>query len=361
MIRQTLGLNELTDASSPNPKLLTTVANLAASGTNNALSDINYSDRYLAQALSESIIIRVQDIIKSGGEEAFADSLGKGTVQMLKISPDITKYTYGVDVVDKPTAEEKSKLDELVKVALQQGQVDISDIVRLNNIKNIKQGEMFLAYKVRKNMEKKQQEAQQQQQMNGQIQQQSAQVAEQAKQQTLQMEYQMKSELEKVKAEMEARLIELRGQFDLERERIAASGRVESSYVQAVERQDSNVRDNKAKLIKEDKQDGVPQIDIKANLESRVAPETTGGKELNPNIQPFDFSEPSMPEQNPMAKEEPQPEMGGQMPQEGMMPEQGPQEEEMEGPQEQNPQEEMQEGNPQQEQDAQIMQMLGQQ
>ena len=361
MIRQTLGLNELTDASSPNPKLLTTVANLAASGTNNALSDINYSDRYLAQALSESIIIRVQDIIKSGGEEAFADSLGKGTVQMLKISPDITKYTYGVDVVDKPTAEEKAKLDELVKVALQQGQVDISDIVRLNNIKNIKQGEMFLAYKVRKNMEKKQQEAQQQQQMNGQIQQQSAQVAEQAKQQTLQMEYQMKSELEKVKAEMEARLIELRGQFDLERERIAASGRVESSYVQAVERQDSNVRDNKAKLIKEDKQDGVPQIDIKANLESRVAPETTGGKELTPNIQPFDFSEPSMPEQNPMAKEEPQPEMGGQMPQEGMMPEQGPQEEAMEGPQEQNPQEEMQEGNPQQKQDAQIMQMLGQQ
>ena len=358
MIRQTLGLNELTDASSPNPKLLTTVANLAASGTNNALSDINYSDRYLAQALSESIIIRVQDIIKSGDGQAFADSLGKGTVQMLKISPDITKYTYGVDIVDKPTAEEKAKLDELVKVALQQGQVDISDVVRLNNIKNIKQGEMFLAYKVRKNMEKKQQEAMQQQQMNGQIQQQSAQVAEQAKQQTLQMEYTMKSELEKVKAEMEARLIELRGQFDLEKERIAASGRVESSYVQAVERQDSNVRDNKAKLIKEDKQDGVPQIDIKANLESRVAPETTGGKELTPSVQPFDFSEPSMPEQNPMAKEEPQmgmeEAMGGQMPQEGMMPEGMPQEEAME-----MPQEEMEEVNPQQEQDAQILQMLG--
>jgi len=207
-------------------------------------------------------------------------------------------------------------------------------------------------------MEKKQQEAMQQQQMNGQIQQQSAQVAEQAKQQTLQMEYTMKSELEKVKAEMEARLIELRGQFDLERERIAASGRVESSYVQAVERQDSNVRDNKAKLIKEDKQDGVPQIDIKANLESRVAPETTGGKELTPSVQPFDFSEPSMPEQNPMAKEEPQmgteEAMGGQMPQEGMMPEGMPQEEAMG-----MPQEEMEEVNPQQEQDAQILQMLG--
>lgn len=360
MIRQTLGLNELTDASSPNPKLLTTVANLAASGTNNALSDINYSDRYLAQSLAESIIIRVQDIIKSGDTQGFADSLGKGTVEMLKISPDITKYTFGIDIVDKPTAEEKARLDELVKVALQQGQVDISDVVRLNNIKNIKQGELFLAYKVRKNMEKKQKEAMEQQQMNGQIQQQSAQVSEQAKQQTLQMEYQMKSELEKVKAEMEAKLIELRGQFDLERERIAASGRVESSYVQATERQDSNVRDNKAKLIKEDKQDGVAQIDIKANLESRVAPETTGGKQLGLNITPLDFTEP-MPEEQPQ-------ELGQEQMPEGQMPEelgqeqiqQSSEEEAMETPEQQNPEEEMQEQPSQNPKDELIKQLMGQ-
>jgi len=297
MIRQTLGLNELTDGSTPNPKLLTTVAQLAATGTNNALSDIIYSDKQITQSLSEAIIIRVQDIVRTSNGDALADSLGKGTVELLKVSPDITKYTYGISIVDKPTAEEKAKLDELVKVALQQGQVDISDVIRLNNIQNIKQAELFLAYKVRKNMEKKQQEAMQMQQQNGQIQQQSAQVAEQSKQQTLQMEYQMKSELERVKAEMEAKLIELRGQFDLERERIAASGRVESSYVQATERQDSNVRDNTAKLIKEDKQQDVPQINIKANLESRVAPETESGKPLDVNIEDFNFAKEPSPEE----------------------------------------------------------------
>jgi hypothetical protein len=300
MIRQTLGLNELTDGSTPNPKLLTTVAQLAATGTNNALSDIIYSDKQITQSLSEAIIIRVQDIVRTSNGDAIADSLGKGTVELLRVSSDITKYTYGISIVDKPTAEEKAKLDELVKVALQQGQVDISDVIRLNNIQNIKQGELFLAYKVRKNMEKKQQEAIQMQQQNGQIQQQSAQVAEQSKQQTLQMEYQMKSELERVKAEMEAKLIELRGQFDLEKERIAASGRVESSYVQATERQDSNVRDNTAKLIKEDKKDDVPQVNIKANLESRVAPETESGKPLDVNIQDFNFAKEPTPEEQQM-------------------------------------------------------------
>jgi hypothetical protein len=334
MIRQTLGLNELTDGSTPNPKLLTTVAQLAASGTNNALSDIIYSDKQISQSLAEAIVIRTQDIVRTSDGDAIADSLGKGTVQLLKISPDITRYTFGITVVDKPSAEEKAKLDELVKVALQQGQLDISDVIRLNNIPNIKQAELFLAYKVRKNTEKKQQQALQMQEQNGQIQQQSAQVAEQSKQQTLQMEYQMKSELEKVKAEMEARLIELRGQFDLERERIAASGRVESSYVQATERQDSNVRDNKAKLIKEDKQNDVPQIDIKANLESRVAPETEGGKQLGLDIQGFNFASPEeeqMPQEQMMGQnsEEMAQEEMGEMEQEGQMMEQNPNENRM--------------------------------
>jgi hypothetical protein len=286
MIRQTLGLNELTDGSTPNPKFLTTVAQLAASGTNNALSDISYADRALAQSLSEAVVIRVQDVIKRGGGEAYDNSLGLGTVELLKRSQEISKYTYGISIVDKPTAEEKAKLDELVKVALQSGQINIDDVIRLNNIQNIKQAELFLAYKVKKNAEKKQREAMEAQQMNGQIQQQSAMMAEQAKQQTMQMEYQMKSELEKVKTEMQARLIELSGQFDLERERISATGRVESSFVQAKERDAANIRDNKTKLMQSDKMEDMGEIDVPAELESRVAPETAGG-------QPLDIQEPS--------------------------------------------------------------------
>jgi hypothetical protein len=102
----------------------------------------------------------------------------------------------------------------------------------------------------------------------------------------MQMEYQMKSELEKVKTEMQARLIELSGQFDLERERISATGRVESSFVQAKERDAANIRDNKTKLMQSDKMEDMGEIDVPAELESRVAPETAGG-------QPLDIQEPS--------------------------------------------------------------------
>jgi hypothetical protein len=308
MIRQTLGLNELTDGSTPNPKLLTTVAQLAASGTNNALSDIIYSDKQITQSLSEAIIIRVQDIVRTTDGVALADSLGKGTVELLKVSPDITKYTFGISIVDKPTAEEKAKLDELIKVALQQGQLDISDVIRLNNIPNIKQAELFLAYKVRKNMERKQQEALQMQQQNGQIQQQSALAAEQAKQQTAQMQAQIDIQLVQAKAEMEAKLIELRGQFDLERERIAATGRVESSFVQAKERDAANIRDNKTKLLQDDKMENMGEIDVPAELESRVAPETAGGQPLNLQQANINFAEGPTEEEQALMQQQ-----GGQM------------------------------------------------
>ena len=289
MISQTLGLNELTDGSTPNPKFLTTVAQLAASGTNNALSDISYADRAVAQSLAEAVIIRVQDQIKMGGGSSYESSLGFGTVDLLKRSKEISKYTYGISIADKPTAEEKAKLDELVKVALQSGQIGIDDAIRLNNIQNVKQGELFLAYKVKKNKEEKQKEAMEAQQQNGQIQQQSAMIAEQAKQQTAQMQTQLDIQLIQAKAEMESKLIQLRGDFDLERERIAASGRVESSFVQAKERDAANIRDNKTKLMQSDKMEEMGQIDVPAELESRVAPETAGGKELNLQ-QPKNFS-----------------------------------------------------------------------
>jgi hypothetical protein len=313
MIRQTLGLNELTDGSTPNPKLLTTVAQLAASGTNNALSDIIYSDKQITQSLSEAIIIRVQDIVRTTDGVALADSLGKGTVELLKVSPDITRYTFGISIVDKPTAEEKTKLDELIKVALQQGQLDISDVIRLNNIPNIKQAELFLAYKVRKNMERKQQEALQMQQQNGQIQQQSALAAEQAKQQTAQMQAQIDIQLVQAKAEMEAKLIELRGQFDLERERIAATGRVESSFVQAKERDAANIRDNKTKLLQDDKMENMGEIDVPAELESRVAPETAGGQPLNLQQANVNFAEGPTEEEQALMQQQAMQQQGSQM------------------------------------------------
>lgn len=288
-----LGLNDITDGSTPNAKTLNGVAQMAAQGTNNALSDIYSADERMSKSVAESVIIRAQDIIKAGNGQSFLNALGTGTLTILKDTPNIDAYTYGIEIEAKPTQDELAKLDGQIQIALTTGQITIDDVVFLDAFKNVKQKAMFLAYKVRKNREKAQQEKIQADQMNSKGQAQAAQVAEQSKQQTLQMEYELNIRLMVAEKAEERKNIQIKGAYDLERERIAGTGRVEASYVQAKERQDSNIRTNTTDLIKNDKGEETHKIDIKADLESAIEPVTTQ-QQPNLNIPDEDVGTPSV-------------------------------------------------------------------
>lgn len=292
LMRTTLGLNELTDGSTPNPKILTTVANAATAGTNNALGELFYADRFLTQSLAKSVIIRAQDIIRSGDGEGFVQALGAGTVQVIGSIKDIEQYIYGVNIEDLPTDDQIVRFDALVAEALKNGQITIADALQLNNIQNMKQKELFLAYKVKKNMERQQQMKMQEMQQNSQSQIQSAQAAEQARQQTIQLEYDLKLRNDMAVEEAKRATAEMQGNFTLEKERIAASGRVEASFVQATGRDEANMRDNTTDLIKNDKGEAIEVVNIPADLQSRVEPTTTNEQpllDLATGNRPFSF------------------------------------------------------------------------
>jgi hypothetical protein len=274
LIKMTLGLNDLTDSSTPNPKTLTTIAQLAAEGSNNALSDLYIADRKLMTSVAGSVILRAQALIKSGKGEGFVNTLGMGTVAILANTPDIDKYIYGVSIEAKPTAEERAQFEQQLTTALQAGQITIADDIKIRNMYNQKQKELYLAYITEKNLKRQQQQKLEEMQQNGRIQVESAQAAEQAKQQTTSVEYELKMRLAQLEKDLEMRNLEVRGQYQLEEARIASTGRVESSYIQAKERQESNVRDNKTTLIKEGRADETDQIDMTTELKSQVEPLT---------------------------------------------------------------------------------------
>ena len=183
-------------------------------------------------------------------------------------------------------------METALQTALSSVQITVDDYLRVKSIRNMKQAELYLAYKVQKNIELEQQRSSQMQLQNAQIQQQSAQVAEQSKQQSMQVEYQLKSELSAQEHKQKLEQLNLEGQLRLEAERISASGRVESSYVQAKERQESNVRNNVTKLIKEDKDEKTPVINIKEDLRSNVEPATSAEEPILPiSEKEFSFSQ----------------------------------------------------------------------
>lgn len=232
MIRDITGMNEFTDGSTPDPRALTTVAKLAAEGTNNALYHIVSGEKKLLESLSNSIILRIQDVAEAGGVSGYIKSLGSNTMKFFQSSPNMALYEFGIFLEDKPTDEERMLLMQQVQAGQAGGILDIEDAIIIQNTDNLKVAQQLLAYKIKKRKEQAQQEAMQQQQMNAEVQMQSAQAAEQAKQQTLQVEAQVKSQLIQVEKEMEAKLLEMKYQYELMLEEMRQTGKIKSKKIE---------------------------------------------------------------------------------------------------------------------------------
>lgn len=312
-MRESLGLNDLTDGSTPNPKTLTEIAKAATAGTNNALGDLFKMQRKLYQSLTESIIIRSQDIIKYGNDKYLVNALGAGSIKLLKNIKDIGKYIYSVAIEDNPSQDDLLSFQNQLAIAQTNKEVTIADVMMLDNIDNLKQKQAYLTYAVGKNIALQQKQALEREQMNGQIQVQSAEAAEAARQQTLQIEYQLKTEYELTKIAAEKDKDVTIENVRLEGKRIDATGRVESAAEQAEGRDIANKRDNIVKLaLAETPKD----ISIVENItpdktKSTIEPRTAFGNELK--IPEFNF----LPEDDEIVEEQPMPQE--EMPMQQMM------------------------------------------
>lgn len=233
LIRQIMGLNELTDGSTPNSRTLTTVAKMAGQASNNALGDIEYAERRLREKLAGAVVLRLQDVVQRTDVKGYIRSLGTNTIKYFQMSPQFSLYELGVKLEQKPTAEARMRLLSMLDQYAAAGITRPEDHFLVEGASNLKQAQEILAYKVKKRLEEKQGEAMQQQQMNGQIQQQSAQVAEQSKQQTLQLEYSLKTELEKVKGEIQMQIASLKLQNESENTFVREQSKENVAHIQA--------------------------------------------------------------------------------------------------------------------------------
>lgn len=190
------GFNEVTNASTIDPKTLNGATQAMQESTNNALYHIQKAEKDLMLKLAHAVLCRMRRAIKRGKIEGYVRALGTNTEKFFRVSPDFDLHDYAIMLEDKPDAEKKAMLQQMISKGMQDGTLDPTDIITVENCNNLKQAEQILAYRIKKRKEEEQEKAMQQQQQNGQIQMQSAQAAEQAKQQTLQLEYQLKKDME---------------------------------------------------------------------------------------------------------------------------------------------------------------------
>lgn len=291
LMKETLGLNDLTDGGTPNARMVSEIAKAAMGGTKNAFSDIFTNQKHLMRDMTQDIVRYCQYIVKDGNASLLSSALGNGTIKRLRNIRDIDKYLYTVSITENPTQEELVSMQEQIKIGQQNKEVYVDNVFMLDNMTNVKQKQAYLISVVKKNREMQKQEAMQMQQQNGQIQIQSAQAAEAAKQQTIQMQIQLQldADLKRIAAEMERELT-VGTNVTLEKSRIDASGRVEASEVQALGRDVNNQRDNAVKVMTapEVKDKDKKVLDNLDDFKSAVTPRTANDQPLE--IQEFDFT-----------------------------------------------------------------------
>lgn len=231
ILRDNIGFNEITDGSTPDPRTLNGVANIALQSTNNALNDIIQGVKFLNENVADSLVIRMQDAF-SAGDKAYRKALGINTERFWKVLTDISIHELSLKFEDKPDDQELAVLNRRIELAEQAGQITVADSVYIDTIDNIKEKAAVLAYLVKKNMADKQAIDMQNIQANSQAQQQSAMLSEKMKQETMNVEYQLKGQFQREGKEADYIIEQLKQKGRLEEADIREAGRVFTKQIE---------------------------------------------------------------------------------------------------------------------------------
>tara|TARA_R110002020_G_scaffold130252_1_gene291485 strand:- start:68 stop:2515 length:2448 start_codon:yes stop_codon:yes gene_type:complete len=223
MIRDTTGINEMMDASTPKGDTLVGVQQNAIAAGNNAIYDITNASMILYKKVCEDIVKCIQILpMESVLYKSYENAIGKENMSVLSSFSDLPMYNFGVQVVKEMEDQDRVYLEQNIQMSIQQKELDIEDAIAIRNMKDVNQAERLLVVRRKKRMAKQQEMAMQNSQMQAQSAQQAAQSASQAKMQEMQMEAQLEAQQLQLKSQLEAQLEQVRHQFRKEIELIKA-------------------------------------------------------------------------------------------------------------------------------------------
>ena len=228
MIRDTTGLNEARDGSTPDERALVGVQKMAAANSNTATRHILNSGLFLTSEVAECLSLRISDIIEySPTKDAFIQSIGVHNVATLEEMSNLHLYDFGIFIDLMPDEEEKMLLENNIQQALAQKSIELEDAIDLRDIKNVKLANQLLKIRRKKKMQRDQQIQQQniqaqsqanieQQQASAQLEVQKQQALSQAQAQLEQMKSQMATQKMMQEAEIKKQLMAQEFQYNMQ-------------------------------------------------------------------------------------------------------------------------------------------------
>jgi hypothetical protein len=273
MIRDTTGLNEARDGSTPDKNALVGLQKLAAQNSNTATRHILQAGMFLVSDILESLSLRISDVLEfSPTRDAFVQSIGSHSVASLDELSQMHLYDFGIFLELAPDEEEKQMLENNIQQSLKQGSIDLEDAIDIRQIRNLKLANEVLKLRRKKKMQAEaaaqQQNMQMQSQMNAQQQQLAAQVEmnkqsskAQAEIQVEQAKAQFKSKAMLEEVELKKQLMALEFQYNQQIQKMQ-SDNISSREKQKEDRKDERTRiqaSQQSELIDQRKTSGAPK------------------------------------------------------------------------------------------------------
>tara|TARA_R110001632_G_scaffold316_1_gene1025 strand:- start:841 stop:3279 length:2439 start_codon:yes stop_codon:yes gene_type:complete len=223
LIRDTTGINEAMDSSSPKGDALVGVQEQAIAAGNNAIYDITNAAMILFKKVCEDIVKCIQIIpVESVLFKVYQNAIGDTNMKALASFKDLPMYNFGVVVVKDMEDKDKAYLEQNIQMALQQQELDLEDAIAVRGLKDINQAERLLVVRRKKRMALQQEMAMQNSQQQAEMQSQIAQQSQQAKMGEMQAAAQFESQKIQLQSQLDMKMEQMRHEFKKEIEIIKA-------------------------------------------------------------------------------------------------------------------------------------------
>ncbi len=224
LLRDIAGLNEMTDASTPNSEMGKAVATMAVAGTDDAIKSLRFAVDQINLGTNDKILRHVTGMAQTGMAPSYIEALGMEKLEVFKLLDDLSIHDLGCYLEKGPSEEEKQWINAYAQEGVKNGSLYPEEAMEVMTESNrYRKVQLLKMYREQKKREMARQ-SQMEQQQNAQVQIASAQSKAQSDAQLAQQDYMM--ELQKMQAQFQ--MEDMKGQRQLERDVFLA--RVQSAY-----------------------------------------------------------------------------------------------------------------------------------
>jgi len=136
LLRGILGLNEVSDASTPNPDIGKYVTQVANQGTNNAIAFLYKADKSIYRRTSHKIALEIPNIINNGVNPGLVEALGERTFNFFKANKNMVFFDASITIDVGPTEEKRERISSYISISLERQEITIEDAAQIDDEEN---------------------------------------------------------------------------------------------------------------------------------------------------------------------------------------------------------------------------------